>query len=107
MSSRTARGPEGRMTRRSLLKTGATTFAAAAAVGGEAIAQSPAIQTGSMTGRRFRGFVRHGTGVGLEDLKLKPIQPRQVVVRVEAAAPCYTSVRGALGTTPEIGRAHV
>jgi S-(hydroxymethyl)glutathione dehydrogenase/alcohol dehydrogenase len=90
------------MTRRSLLKTGATTLAGAGALaGGDAIAQSqtaPAIQTGTNAGRRFRGFVRHGTGIGLEDLRLKPIQPRQVVVRVEAAAPCYTSVRGALGT---------
>jgi S-(hydroxymethyl)glutathione dehydrogenase/alcohol dehydrogenase len=89
------------MSRRSLLKTGATTLAAAATMSGEAAAQSqaaPAIQTGTNAGRRFRGFVRHGTGIGLEDLRLKPIQPRQVVVRVEAAAPCYTSVRGALGT---------
>src|SRR5580765_2141526 len=102
MSSPTSRGRLGQMTRRSLLKTGATTLAGAGALaGGDAIAQSqtaPAIQTGTNAGRRFRGFVRHGTGIGLEDLRLKPIQPRQVVVRVEAAAPCYTSVRGALGT---------
>jgi S-(hydroxymethyl)glutathione dehydrogenase/alcohol dehydrogenase len=90
------------MTRRSLLKSGATTFAAATAMAADASAQSqsaPAIQSGTNAGRRFRGFVRHGTGIGLEDLKLKAIQPRQVVVRSEAAAPCYTSVRGALGTT--------
>jgi S-(hydroxymethyl)glutathione dehydrogenase/alcohol dehydrogenase len=89
------------MTRRSLLKSGAPTFAAATAIGADASAQSqsaPAIQSGTNAGRRFRGFVRHGTGIGLEDLKLKAIQPRQVVVRSEAAAPCYTSVRGALGT---------
>jgi S-(hydroxymethyl)glutathione dehydrogenase / alcohol dehydrogenase len=98
MSSRTTRG---RLTRRSLLKNGATVLAGASALAaGEAAAQSqaPAVQTNAQTGRRFRGFVRHGTGIGLEDLRLKPIQPRQVVVRVEAAAPCYTSVRGALGT---------
>src|SRR5580765_2295460 len=104
MSSRSSRGRlgnPGKMTRRSLLTTGATTLAAAAAIGAEASAQSasaPAIQSGTNAGRRFRGFVRHGTGVGLEDLRLKAIQPRQVVVRTEAAAPCYTSVRGALGT---------
>src|SRR6476646_3591441 len=100
MSSRTSREGPGSLTRRSLLKTGATTLAAAAAAGAGASgqSQSAAIQSGTNTGRRFRGFVRHGTGIGLEDLKLKAIQPRQVVVRSEAAAPCYTSVRGALGT---------
>jgi len=99
MSSRPSHG--GKITRRSLLRTGATTLAAAATISGEAAGQSPsapAIQTGTNAGRRFRGFLRHGNGIGLEDLRLKPIQPRQVVVRVEAAAPCYTSVRGALGT---------
>jgi S-(hydroxymethyl)glutathione dehydrogenase/alcohol dehydrogenase len=94
MSSRTSR-----LSRRSLLKNGATALAAGALAAGKTAAQSqaPAVQTGAQTGRRFRGFVRHGTGVGLEDLRLKPIQARQVVVRAEAAAPCYTSVRGALG----------
>src|SRR5580765_276230 len=98
MSSRTS---QGRMSRRSLLKTGATALAGAGAIAGAegaAQSQAPAVQTGAQTGRRFRGFVRHGTGIGLEDMRLKAIQPRQVVARVEAAAPCYTSVRGALGT---------
>src|SRR4029077_13822059 len=74
---------------------------AAAALGGDVSAKSPsapAIQSGTNAGRGFRGFVRQGPGLGLEDLRLKAIQPRQVVVRTEAAAPCYTSVRGALGT---------
>jgi S-(hydroxymethyl)glutathione dehydrogenase/alcohol dehydrogenase len=91
------------MTRRTLLKTGATALAGATAVSTAAAeAQqpaAPAIQSGTNAGRRFRGFVRHGIGIGLEDLRLKAIQPRQVVIRSEAAAPCYTSVRGALATT--------
>ena len=101
MSSRTSQPSQRRISRRSLLKTGATAIAGAGVVAAGAAAaqpQAPAVQTGTQTGRRFRGFVRHGTGSGLEDLRLKAIQPRQVVVRAEAAAPCYTSVRGAIGT---------
>jgi S-(hydroxymethyl)glutathione dehydrogenase/alcohol dehydrogenase len=80
---------------------------AAAAVGGAALLaparaaqapQAPAINTGTNAGRPFRGLVRHGTGISVEELRLTPIQPRQVVIRSEAVAPCYTIVRGALGT---------
>ena len=33
-------------------------------------------------------------------MRLLPIDPRQVVVRSQAVAPCYTIVRGALNTNP-------
>ncbi len=94
------------VSRRSMLK-GATVIAAA---GGAALAgaqpASPAVLTGSQTGRSFRAFVRHGAGSSIETLKLLPIQPRQVVIRNEASAPCYTIVRGILGTA-EARRASV
>lgn len=79
---------------------GASVVAAAggAALAGAQAVAAPAVLTGTQTGRSFRAFVRHGTGATVETLKLLPISPRQVVVRCEASAPCYTIVRGVLGT---------
>ena len=93
------------VSRRALLKNGT-----AAALGGASLmagdgfagqALAPAVQRGTSSGRPFRALVRHGTGIAVEDLRLLPIQPRQVVVRTQAVAPCYTVVwGGALDTTP-------
>jgi len=77
----------------------------AAAAGGVALApqavagQAPAQLTGTQTGRRFKAFVRHGTGASVEELRLLAIQPREVLVRTQASAVCYTIVGGALATT--------
>jgi S-(hydroxymethyl)glutathione dehydrogenase / alcohol dehydrogenase len=89
-----------RLSRRSVLATGA-----AAAVGvrlkpDTTYAQAPSITTGTQTGRPFRGLVRHGITLDVQELRLLPIDPRQVVIRSLAVAPCYTIVRGALSTTP-------
>jgi S-(hydroxymethyl)glutathione dehydrogenase/alcohol dehydrogenase len=78
--------------------------ATAAALGGfvmapQAAPQAPAVNTGSQAGRRFKAFVRYRTGAGVEELKLLPIQPREVVVRTLASAVCYTIVGQALSTT--------
>jgi S-(hydroxymethyl)glutathione dehydrogenase/alcohol dehydrogenase len=97
------------ISRRKILKNGA-----AAAVGGAAMmtgappaaAQAPAIATGTQTGRPFRGLVRHDTTLDVQELRLLPIDPRQVVIRSLAVAPCYTIVRGALSTNA-IRRAEV
>lgn len=91
------------MSRRTALTRGA-----AAAIGGVSLAQaaasaqsvSAAIQTGTTAGRAFRALVRHGTGLDVQSLRLRAIQPRQVVIRTQAVAPCYTIVGGALATTP-------
>ena len=105
--------PKRRLSRRNVLKTGAallaaemgrlkvapTTTAAAAPPAVEA-QQAPAVLAGTQTGRRFRGLVRHGTTLDVQELRLRPIDPRQVVIRSLAVAPCYTIVRGALSTTP-------
>src|SRR5262245_15749296 len=64
-----------------------------------AIAQAPAIVTGTNAGRRFKAFVRRGTGAAVEELRLHAIQPREVLVRTQASAVCYTIVGGALATT--------
>src|SRR5690349_21187727 len=88
------------VSRRAVIRRGAAAVAggAAALAGQSAAGQAPAITTGTQTGRSFRGFVRHGTGASVETLRLRAIDPRQVVVRSLATAPCYTSTRGALGT---------
>lgn len=94
------------MSRRQALKSGAAALGGGAALlaGAPAArarnAQAPAVLTGTQTGRSFRGLVRHGTTLDVQELRLRPIDPRQVVIRSLAVAPCYTIVRGALGTTP-------
>ena len=105
-----------KVSRRALLKTGAAAVAGGAALAGagaaaapeagQAAAGAPAIAQGSQAGRPFRAFVRFGTGTSVEDLQLLPIQPRQVLVRSEAAAPCYTIVGNVLGTN-DVRRASV
>jgi S-(hydroxymethyl)glutathione dehydrogenase/alcohol dehydrogenase len=60
--------------------------------------QAPAQLTGTNAGRRFKAFVRHGTGASVEELRLHAIQPREVLVRTQASAVCYTIVGGALST---------
>jgi S-(hydroxymethyl)glutathione dehydrogenase/alcohol dehydrogenase len=91
--------------RRDLLKAGI------AAAGGIAIAPQEAVraQTGSaavVTRQRFRGWVSRGTGTNrttLQELTLRPISGRQVVVRTEATNLCYSNVGAVLGIQPAIG----
>ncbi len=66
-----------------------------AAAGGLAFAPQT---VSAQTGRRFRAFVRHGTGTSVEDMRLLPIQPREVVIRTQASAVCYTITGQVLGT---------
>src|SRR5581483_465637 len=86
-----------RLTRRKMLS-------GAAAAGGAVFAPQVAsgqAQAGAQSaqgGRRFRAFVRHGTGTSIEEMRLLPIQPREVVVRSQASAVCYTITGQVLGT---------
>jgi S-(hydroxymethyl)glutathione dehydrogenase/alcohol dehydrogenase len=51
-------------------------------------------------GRKFRGWVSRGTGTGrttLQDLTLRPIGGRQIVVRTEATNLCYSNTTDVLG----------
>ena len=68
---------------------------------------APAVQTRTSAGRPFRGLVRHGTGLTVEDLRLRAIQRRQVVIRSQAVAPCYTVVWGGALATTQSRRAYV
>ena len=99
------------VSRRQVLRSGAAALGGSAALFAGATpnaqnVQAPAVLTGAQTGRTFRGLVRHDTTLDVQELRLLPIDPRQVVIRSQAVAPCYTIVRGALGTGP-IRRAEV
>lgn len=86
--------------RRDILKSTAAIVGggAAAIVGGgtafaQAPAQAPAVITGwkpATAGRKFRALTRYRTTMDVQELTLNAIQPRQVVVRVQAAQACYT-----------------
>src|SRR5262245_60137551 len=92
----------GRISRRQALRSGAVALGGSAALvaGAAPGAQAPAVVTGTQTGRTFRGLVRHDSTLDVQELRLLPIDPRQVVIRSQAVAPCYTIVRGALGSNP-------
>src|SRR5437762_3168914 len=104
------------VTRRHILKTGAAALGAGTglvnsppvleAQSAQAPAPTPGLVTGTQTGRSFRGLVRHATTLDVQQMRLLPIDPRQVVIRSLAVAPAYTIGRGALGSTP-IPRAEV
>ncbi|HEU4619360.1 MAG TPA: alcohol dehydrogenase catalytic domain-containing protein [Gammaproteobacteria bacterium] len=89
------------LSRRSMLKAGVFAAAGLAAARGaaqpEPQAAAPAIATGTVAGRPFRAFVRHGTGSSIEELRLRDIKPRQVLVRTTASCGCYTITRSVLG----------
>src|SRR5258708_10579509 len=85
-----------RVSGRMMLASGAA--AAGSLLPQVATGQAPAQLTGTNAGRRFKAFVRHGTGASVEELRLHAIQPREVLVRTQASAVCYTIVGGALST---------
>jgi S-(hydroxymethyl)glutathione dehydrogenase/alcohol dehydrogenase len=83
------------ISRRKMLSRGAA--AAAAGLAPQVVTgQAPAQLTGTNAGRRFKAFVRRGTGASVEELRLRAIQPHEVLIRTEASAVCYTIVGGAL-----------
>jgi S-(hydroxymethyl)glutathione dehydrogenase/alcohol dehydrogenase len=101
--------------RRSLLKTGlAAAGAAAIGVAANADAKASALRPSAeqsqsaavVTGRRFRGWISRGSGAGrttLQELTLRPIGGRQVVVRTEATNLCYSNTGAVLGLGPNFG----
>ncbi len=79
------------VSRRNVLKT--------AAAGAALAARKAAAQEGAKaSGRKFRALVRYGTGVSVQELKLLPIQPREVLIRTEASVACYSITPYALRT---------
>jgi S-(hydroxymethyl)glutathione dehydrogenase/alcohol dehydrogenase len=97
---------ETEFSRRRLLKKGA-----AAAAGGALVAPGAAFEARAqdarapavVTARRFRGWVSRGQGRGrttLQELTLRPISGRQVLVRTEATNLCYSNTGAVLGIQP-------
>jgi S-(hydroxymethyl)glutathione dehydrogenase/alcohol dehydrogenase len=93
----TERTAPGGVSRRSMLKAGALAAATFAAAQATAQSGAPAIATGSVAGRPFRAFVRHGTTSSIEELRLRELAPRHVLVRTKASCGCYTITRTVLG----------
>jgi S-(hydroxymethyl)glutathione dehydrogenase/alcohol dehydrogenase len=96
-TERAAGDASGGLSRRSMLQVAA--LAATTLASTEAAAQraAPAVAIGSVVGRPFRAFVRHGTTASIEDLRLRDIEPRQVLVRTTASCGCYTITPSVLG----------
>src|SRR5262245_37670141 len=96
--TRTASG----VSRRRLLKQAAASAGAAAlAYPGAAalLAQAPTV----ITARKFKAWISRGEGPGrttLQEVTLRPIGGRQVVVRTEATNLCYSNVTAVLGLQP-------
>jgi len=85
---------QGEVSRRGLLKS--TALAAIVAGSGSLMGQAPAV----ITARRFRGWVTRGGGTNrttLQELTLRPVSGRQIVVRAEATNLCYSNVGAVLG----------
>ena len=75
---------------------------------------------GKTTGLKFKGLVRYANALQIETLTLLPLHPLQVVVRMQAAQTCYSSVgqldtrtpaqfaavggHGGVGIVEEVGR---
>ena len=74
---------------------------ALAAQSGALLAQTTLAQSKpAAPGRKFRGWVSRGTGPGrttLQELTLRPISGRQIVVRTEATNLCYSNSSDVLG----------
>jgi S-(hydroxymethyl)glutathione dehydrogenase/alcohol dehydrogenase len=85
------------LSRRTMLKAGALAAATFAAAQTRAQQRAPALATGTVAGRPFRALVRHGATASVEDLRLRELGPRQVLVRSTASCGCYTITRSVLG----------
>ena len=99
---------EKRISRRGLLKKGSVAAAAVALAPHSASAQAQPVSPerqreggpSVVTNRTFRAWISRGTGRGrttLQEVTLRPISGRQVVVRTEATNLCYSNVRAVLG----------
>jgi S-(hydroxymethyl)glutathione dehydrogenase / alcohol dehydrogenase len=92
-----APSPEGGVSRRSMLTAGALAVATLASTDAAAQRKAPAVAKNAVAGRRFRAFVRHGTTSSIEELRLRELNPRHVLVRTKASCGCYTMTRSVLG----------
>src|SRR4029434_9532874 len=89
------------LSRRRLFRKGAAAAASAALASqsGTVFGQGPAV----VTALTFRAWISRGTGRGrttLQEVRLRPVTGRQVVVRTEACNLCYSNVGAVLGIQP-------
>ena len=89
------------LSRRRLFKKGAAAAASATLIsqGSTLFGQAPAV----VTARTFRAWISRGTGRGrttLQEVRLRPVTGRQVVVRTESCNLCYSNVGAVLGIQP-------
>jgi S-(hydroxymethyl)glutathione dehydrogenase / alcohol dehydrogenase len=102
-----------RVSRRRIL-----TAAGAVAVGGGAAlfgadaraqGQAPAIRTNTQAGRRFKAFVKYNTAElpSVVDVNARALTGNQVLLRVEAAQTCYTSIDQVLVAGTPTGQATI
>ena len=93
--------------RRQLLKKGAAAAGGTAALAAQSASLSGQAPT-VVTARRFRAWVTRGAGsdrTTLQELTLRPISGRQIVVRTEATNLCYSNVPFVLSLqAPATGR---
>ena len=100
------------LSRRNILKHGTAAIVGGGAAllsGAPTFAQAPSVvtQPASRTaGQKFRALVRYRTSLDIQELTLLQIQPREVVIRVQAGQACYTQV-GALDTRAPVANANV
>src|SRR3990170_4603871 len=100
-----------RVSRRSLLKKGAAAAVGGGATawlsGGEAAAQqrgAPAILTGTQGGRKVRAVIKYRPELpSIEEITLRAIGGRDVVIRMEACQAGYSQVTQALITGNQVG----
>ena len=81
--------------RRILKRAGAVAVGGSAALlTGVAQAQSPAVLTNTQAGRRFKAFVKYNTSElpSVVDVTARALTGNLVLLRVEAAQTCYTSI---------------
>jgi S-(hydroxymethyl)glutathione dehydrogenase/alcohol dehydrogenase len=91
----------GSLSRRRLFKKGAAAAASATLIaqGSTLFGQAPAV----VTARTFRAWISRGMGRGrttLQEVRLRPVTGRQVVVRTESCNLCYSNVGAVLGIQP-------
>jgi len=92
----TERAEEEGVSRRSMLKASALAAATLAGASARAQTAAPATAANRVAGRPFRALVRSGATASIEDLRLREIKPRQVLVRTTASCGCYTITRTVL-----------
>src|SRR5690606_38565423 len=66
--------------------------------GGQPDVAAPAVATGAVAGLTFKALVRWGPGTQIVDVRLRELQPTQVLVRTKATCGCYTIAQTVLGT---------